>query len=140
DACPAEGIVQLIFYYVGFMALGDVADYLIGLVVERVWPQASLLTFLALYFVSLWIAWLLAVKMTEPKASKQAARCYSFSSLPKTRAVLLRCTPSARSTASPNEFDRSMGASARPLLCKAGMNIPPRWKRRRTCVRFGLLG
>jgi hypothetical protein len=66
--------VQLIFYYVGFMALGDVADYLIGLGVERVWPQASLLTFLALYFVSLWIAWLLAVKMTEPKASKQAAR------------------------------------------------------------------
>ena len=66
--------MQLIFYYVGFMALGDVADYVIGLVVGRVWPQASLLTFLALYFVSLWIAWLLAVKLTEPKASKQAAR------------------------------------------------------------------
>jgi hypothetical protein len=73
DAYPAEGIVQLIFYYVGFMALGDVADYLIGLLVERVWPQASLLTFLVLYFVFLWIAWLLAVKVTEPKASKQAA-------------------------------------------------------------------
>jgi hypothetical protein len=29
---------------------------------------------LALYFVSLWIAWLLAVKLTEPKASEQAAR------------------------------------------------------------------
>jgi hypothetical protein len=28
---------------------------------------------LALYFVFLWIAWLLAVKMTEPKASKQGA-------------------------------------------------------------------
>ena len=27
--------MQLIFYYVGFMALGDVADYLIGLLVER---------------------------------------------------------------------------------------------------------
>ncbi len=65
--------MQLIFYYVGFMALGDVADYLIGLLVERVWPQASLLIFLALYFVFLWIAWLLAVKMTEPKASKQGA-------------------------------------------------------------------
>src|SRR5262249_42407791 len=65
------------------MALGDVADYLIGLLVERVWPQASLLTFLALYFVSLWIAWLLAVKLTEPKASKQAVREYSLSSLPK---------------------------------------------------------
>ena len=48
--------MQLIFYYVGFMALGDVADYLIGLLVERVWPQASLLTFLVLYFVSLWQA------------------------------------------------------------------------------------
>jgi hypothetical protein len=65
--------VQLIFHYVGFVALGDVADYLIGLLVERVWAQASLLIFLALYFVFLWIAWLLAVKMTEPKASKQGA-------------------------------------------------------------------
>ena len=53
DACPAEGIVQLIFYYVGFMALGDIADYLIGLLVERIWPQASLLIFLVLYFVFL---------------------------------------------------------------------------------------
>jgi hypothetical protein len=31
-----RGVVQLIFYYVGFMVLGDFADYLIGLVVERV--------------------------------------------------------------------------------------------------------
>jgi hypothetical protein len=67
------GIVALIFYYVGFMVAGDVVDYLIGLVVERVWPQASLLTFLALYFVSLWVAWLLAVKVTEPKAVTQTA-------------------------------------------------------------------
>ena len=61
------------FYYVGFMAAGDVADYLIGLVVERLWPQASLVIFLLLYFVFLGIAWLLAVKMTEPKDSKQVA-------------------------------------------------------------------
>ena len=64
--------MQLIFYYVGFMALGDIVDYLIGLVVERIWPQASLLIFLLLVF--LWIAWLLAVKLTEPKAGRQAAR------------------------------------------------------------------
>jgi len=25
DACPSEGIVQLMFYYVGFMAAGEVA-------------------------------------------------------------------------------------------------------------------
>jgi hypothetical protein len=66
--------VQLIIYYVGFMVAGDFADYLIGLVVERIWPQASLVIFLLLYFVFLWVAWLLAVKMTEPKAGKQAAR------------------------------------------------------------------
>ena len=54
-------------------AAGDVADYLIGLVVEWLWPQASLVIFLLLYFVFLWIAWLLAVKMTGPKDSKQVA-------------------------------------------------------------------
>jgi hypothetical protein len=61
--------VQLIFYYVAFMVTGDIADYLIGLMVERIWPQASLFIFLLLYFGSLWIAWLLAVKLTEPKAA-----------------------------------------------------------------------
>ena len=59
--------MQLIAYYVAFMVAGDFADYLIGLVVERIWPQASLLIFLALYFVFLWVAWLLAVRVTEPK-------------------------------------------------------------------------
>ena len=68
-----EGIVQLIFYYVGFMAAGDVADYLIGLVVERLWPQASLVIFLTLYFVFLWVAWLLAVRITRPKDGEQVA-------------------------------------------------------------------
>jgi len=66
--------VQFIFYYVGFMALGDIADYLIGLFVERIWPQASLVIFLLLYFVFLWVAWRLAVKLTEPKTGRQAAR------------------------------------------------------------------
>ena len=66
--------MQLILYYVGFMVAGDIADYLIGLVVERIWPQASLAIFLLLYFVFLWVAWLLAVKVTEPKDGKQAAR------------------------------------------------------------------
>jgi hypothetical protein len=65
-----EGDVQLMFYYVIFMIGGDVVDYFIGLFVERMWPQASLLTFLALYFISLWVAWLLAVRVTAPKATK----------------------------------------------------------------------
>ena len=40
--------MALIAYYVIFMVAGDIADYLIGLVVERVWPQASLVIFLGL--------------------------------------------------------------------------------------------
>jgi hypothetical protein len=65
--------VALIAYYVVFMVAGDIADYLIGLVVERVWPQASLVIFLGLYFLFLWFAWLLAVKMTEPEPAKPIA-------------------------------------------------------------------
>ena len=64
--------MQLIAYYLVFMVAGDLADYLIGLVVERIWPQASLVIFLALYFLFLWIAWLLAVRMTAPTDTKPA--------------------------------------------------------------------
>jgi len=39
-----------------------------------IWPQASLMIFLLLYFVFLWVAWLLAVKLTEPRPGRLAAR------------------------------------------------------------------
>ena len=65
--------MQLIAYYVVFVMVGDIADYLIGLVVEQIWPQASLVVFLALYFLFLWLAWLLAVKVTEPKPAAARA-------------------------------------------------------------------
>ena len=65
----------LIAYYVVFMIGGDIADYLIGLVVEREFgSHISLLVFLALYFLSLWLAWVLAVRMTEPKHAMPAAQ------------------------------------------------------------------
>jgi hypothetical protein len=60
--------VQLIFYYVAFMIAGDFAAYAIGFVVEREFGSSvSLIVFLTLYFLNLWIAWLFAVWMTEPK-------------------------------------------------------------------------
>jgi hypothetical protein len=60
--------MSLIIWYVGFMIAGDVVAYLIGLLVERAWgSHVSLIVFLALYFSSLWVAWLLSVRMTEPK-------------------------------------------------------------------------
>jgi hypothetical protein len=60
--------VQLIIYYLIFMVTCDLAAYLIGLITE--WEfggHASLIVFLALYFLGLWIAWVLAVRVTEPK-------------------------------------------------------------------------
>jgi len=66
--------VQLLFYYVAFMIVGDFAAYLLGLFVEHEWgTHASLIVFLALYFGFLWVAWILAVWMTEPKKANPAA-------------------------------------------------------------------
>jgi hypothetical protein len=63
-----ERVMQLIVYYVGFMILGDLAAYFIGLVSERSFGgQVSLIVFLILYFLFLWISWVLAVWLTEPK-------------------------------------------------------------------------
>jgi hypothetical protein len=66
--------MQLVFYYVASMIAGDFAAYFIGLFVERQWgSHASLIVFLALYFGSLWLAWIIAVWATEPKKAHPAA-------------------------------------------------------------------
>jgi hypothetical protein len=59
--------MKLIVIYVLMMGLGDVADYLIGRAVERIWPAASLTVFLVLYFVFLWVGWKIAVQLTAPR-------------------------------------------------------------------------
>jgi hypothetical protein len=57
----------LLVVYVILMIAGDFLAYFIGLFIEREWPQASLISFLTMYFAFLWIAWLIAVKVTETK-------------------------------------------------------------------------
>jgi hypothetical protein len=60
--------MTLIFWYLGFMIVGDLLAYALGLLVEYQWGSSvSLIVFLALYFVSLWVAWLLSVWVTAPK-------------------------------------------------------------------------
>ena len=60
--------MMLIVWYVLFMIIGDFISYFLGAVIERLWgSQASLVAFLALYFMTLWMAWVLAVWMTAPK-------------------------------------------------------------------------
>jgi hypothetical protein len=58
----------LITYYLSLVALGNLSAYGIGWAVERMWgPNASLVTFLTLYFLTLWIAWVVAVRLTQPR-------------------------------------------------------------------------
>ena len=69
-----EGIVSLIVYYVVFMVVGDLAAYFLGLFTEYEWgSQVSLIVFLALYFLFLWVSWVLAVRVTRPKSAEQQA-------------------------------------------------------------------
>jgi len=66
--------VWLIVYYVIFMIAGDLAAYVIGLVTEREFgSEVSLIVFLALYLLFLWVAWVLAVWITKPSHVESAS-------------------------------------------------------------------
>ena len=65
--------MTLLAVYLGLVIVGDLIAYAIGLVVERTVPAASLPAFLALYFLFLWVAWVIAVRITAPKAEVQKA-------------------------------------------------------------------
>src|SRR5262245_16819107 len=60
--------MTLLLYYVGLVFTFDFVAVAIGFAIERVWPAASLLAFIAMYFFILWAAWVLAVRLTAPKA------------------------------------------------------------------------
>jgi hypothetical protein len=67
--------VTLILYYVAFMIGGAFAAYFLGLLVEYEWgTHVSLIVFLALYFFSLWVAWMFAVWATRPRDAPSSAR------------------------------------------------------------------
>ena len=64
----------LIVYYLIFMIAGDFAAYFIGLTIEYAWGSyVSLIVFLALYFLFLWVSWVLAVWMTKPRVVTQSS-------------------------------------------------------------------
>jgi len=78
EYCPRQPLGQrgktrmsLLIVYVVLMITGDFVAYLIGLVIERTVPAASLPAFLAMYFLFLWVAWVIAVRITQPKAQPQ---------------------------------------------------------------------
>jgi hypothetical protein len=65
--------MALLAVYLALVIIGDVIAYWIGLVIERAVPAASLPAFLALYFVFLWVAWVIAVRVTAPRGESQKA-------------------------------------------------------------------
>ena len=65
--------MTLLAVYLALVIVGDLIAYAIGLVVERTVPTASLPAFLALYFLILWLAWVIAVRITAPTAEMQKA-------------------------------------------------------------------
>ena len=65
--------MTLIVYYLIFMIAGDFAAYFLGLLVEYEWGSyVSLIVFLVLYFLFLWVSWLLAVWVTKPRVATQS--------------------------------------------------------------------
>ncbi len=66
--------MTLLIYYVVFMVAGDFVAYFLGRFVEYEWGSyASLVVFLALYFLFLWVSWVLAVRVTRPKVAELPA-------------------------------------------------------------------
>jgi hypothetical protein len=63
--------MSLLVVYIALIIAGDLVAYFVGLAVERTIPAASLPVFLAMYFFVLWIAWVIAVRITAPRAQPQ---------------------------------------------------------------------
>jgi cation transporter-like permease len=57
--------MHLIVIYLVAVAIGEVAAFFIGRIVEQVMPQFSMLIYMGLFFGVLWLAWPLSVMMAE---------------------------------------------------------------------------
>jgi hypothetical protein len=63
--------MSLLIVYVALVIMGDLIAYFVGLVIERNLPVASLPAFLAMYFLFLWVSWVIAVRITQPRVRLQ---------------------------------------------------------------------
>jgi hypothetical protein len=67
--------MMLIVWYVALMVVGDIIAYFLGELTEYEFgSQVSLVVFLALYFGMLWLAWIIAVRLTEPRKAHAHAK------------------------------------------------------------------
>jgi FtsH-binding integral membrane protein len=61
--------MKLIAYYLALSLVANVVVALFCLTIEEVLPAISMPLFLGMFFISLWGCWVIAVRMTEPKAA-----------------------------------------------------------------------
>ena len=61
--------MKLMTYYIALSLIGDLIAVFLCLAIEQVVPWISMPIFLTLFFVILWAAWVVAVRMTEPKSA-----------------------------------------------------------------------
>jgi hypothetical protein len=59
--------MKLLIYYTIISAAGFAAAAFLCLAIEKAVPWISMPIFLTLFFAILWAAWLVAVRLTEPK-------------------------------------------------------------------------
>jgi hypothetical protein len=67
-----EGAKLLLAFLITLL-IGQSISVSLGLLVERqVSPYTGLVTFIACYFVMFWVAWRVAVRITEPRSRRAA--------------------------------------------------------------------
>lgn len=59
--------MQLLAVYIVFVVIGEFGSYLVGRAVEAYSVTLGLPVFLTCFFVVFGIAWIIAVRVTEPK-------------------------------------------------------------------------
>ncbi len=60
----------ILIVYVLIVFIGESITVVLGLCLDRAYPVGSLPISLTLFFVVLWLSWVLAVRLTEPKRRK----------------------------------------------------------------------
>lgn len=71
-ALPGVALMWILIVYVLIVLVGESIAIVLGLYLDRVYPVGSLPISLTLFFAVLWLSWVLAVRLTEPKHHKDA--------------------------------------------------------------------
>ena len=67
-------LMSLLVAYLVCLVIGQTITIMIGLAIDRMYsPGVSLPISLALYFAMFWVAWKVAVRITEPKSEAQSS-------------------------------------------------------------------